>query len=258
MAARSKPNILLVDDEADDLRRLADALDPAEYNVVQARSGEEALRDVLKVTFAVAVLDVHMPALDGFETAQLIRQRRRSRQTPIIFLTGSRADAEAIFQRYTFGTVDFIMKPVAPEALRSKVSMFAHASENGASPVPSPGVPAEVAVLDRAALLERIGGEAALLDEVFMLLRKDCARIMSVMRRSIDERDAPAFGNSITALLGVFRNLSAQRASEAAARLQAVGLDTDRDTIQLAYTRLEREVRLLKEDLLKILGQEVH
>ena len=89
-----------------------------------AQSGEEALRLALKNDFAVILLDVRMPGIDGFETAQLIRGRERSRLTPIIFLTAAADEMTSMFRGYEVGAVDYLMKPVVPEVLKSKVSVF--------------------------------------------------------------------------------------------------------------------------------------
>jgi two-component system, sensor histidine kinase and response regulator len=93
--------------------------------IVKARSGREALRHLLDTDFAVILLDVMMPGMDGFETATLIRQRDRSRHTPIIFLTALGKSEEHLFQGYDVGAVDYLFKPIIPDVLRSKVAIFA-------------------------------------------------------------------------------------------------------------------------------------
>jgi len=91
---------------------------------VRARSGREALKEVLDQDFALILLDVVMPGVDGYETAVLIRERPRSRQAPIIFLTANDWGAQHVFRGYTVGAVDYLVKPVAPDVLRSKVAVF--------------------------------------------------------------------------------------------------------------------------------------
>src|SRR5262249_9006733 len=115
--------ILLVDDNADNLVSLEAALDGLNEELVLARSGLEALRYVLESDFAAILLDVKMPDMDGLETAEIIRSRKGSRNTPIIFLTGYRNE-EHLFRGYNLGAVDFLFKPIVPEILRSKVSAF--------------------------------------------------------------------------------------------------------------------------------------
>src|SRR6185436_16896388 len=118
-----KINILLVDDRSDKLMAVETILAELGQNVVQARSGHEALRCLLQTDFAVILLDVNMPGLDGFETAALIRQRKRSEHTPIIFLTAFPDDTHAV-RGYSLGAVDYILTPVVAEVLRAKVSVF--------------------------------------------------------------------------------------------------------------------------------------
>lgn len=119
-----KADILMVDDEPRNLLALEGLLEPLGQNLLRAQSGEEALRMVLKHNLAVILLDVRMPGLDGFETARMIHSRERSRHTPIIFLTGVSLEMESAFRGYEVGAVDYLIKPLVAEVLRSKVSVF--------------------------------------------------------------------------------------------------------------------------------------
>jgi PAS domain S-box-containing protein len=123
--------ILLVDDSAENLISLEAALEGLGQVVVTARSGKEALRQLLDSDFAAILLDVKMPEMDGFQTAELIRARKRSRHTPILFLTAYKSD-EHLFRGYDMGAVDFLFKPIVPEILRSKVSVFVELSRRAA------------------------------------------------------------------------------------------------------------------------------
>src|SRR5258706_12769477 len=118
-----KVNILVVDDPPDKLVGLEAVLEGLGQNVVRAYSGREALRYVLLQEFAVILLDVNMPGMDGFETAELIRQRKNSEHVPIIFITAF-GDEMLAARGYSLGAVDYILTPVVPEVLRSKVSVF--------------------------------------------------------------------------------------------------------------------------------------
>ncbi|MBV9743238.1 MAG: response regulator, partial [Acidobacteriia bacterium] len=119
-----KIRLLLVDDNPENLISLEAMLHGITDEMVLARSGREALRHVLEhQDFAAILLDVKMPDMDGFETAELIRSRRQNRNTPILFLTGYRND-DQLFRGYDLGAVDFLFKPVVPEILRSKVNVF--------------------------------------------------------------------------------------------------------------------------------------
>jgi signal transduction histidine kinase len=122
--AALQAKILLVDDEPKSLFALQELLSQLGQNLMIAQSGEEALRLALKNDFAVILLDVRMPGIDGFETARLIRNRERSRLTPIIFLTAAADEMASMFRGYEVGAVDYLMKPVVPEVLKSKVAVF--------------------------------------------------------------------------------------------------------------------------------------
>ena len=124
MTAKAKANILLVDDHPESLLALEAVLADLGQNLVKADSGRQALRCVLNQDFAVILLDVNMPGMDGFETAALIRERERSMHTPIVFLTGRDQSELAVFRGYSVGAVDYLIKPFAPEILKSKVAVF--------------------------------------------------------------------------------------------------------------------------------------
>jgi PAS domain S-box-containing protein len=121
--------LLLVDDDRDNLLALQAVLEPLNQELLLAEGGTEALRLCLDHDFAAILLDVRMPEIDGFETAELIRSRKRSRQTPILFLTAYRSD-EQLFRGYDMGAVDFLFKPIVPEVLQSKVSVFVELSRS--------------------------------------------------------------------------------------------------------------------------------
>jgi signal transduction histidine kinase len=127
------PRVLLVDDRPDNLLALRAVLDPLGLDLVEAASGEEALRHLLAGEFALIILDVQMPGLDGFETARLIRGRERTRYVPIIFLTAISGEPEHYQRGYESGAVDYVYKPFEPEILRAKVSVFAELWSRGAT-----------------------------------------------------------------------------------------------------------------------------
>ena len=121
-AGAERVNILLVDDQPENLVALEAMLEPLGQHLLRARSGRDALRTLLETQVAVVLLDVRMPEMDGFETAELIRRRERSRDTPIIFLTA--ADESLAVRGYSVGAVDYIVKPAVPDFVRSKVAVF--------------------------------------------------------------------------------------------------------------------------------------
>ena len=130
-SSQERVKILLVDDSPENLVSLEAALERLGQELVLAGSGTEALRHLLHDDFAAILLDVKMPDMDGFQTAELIRSRKRSRNTPILFLTGYKSD-EHLFRGYDLGAVDFLFKPIVPEILRSKVGVFVELSRNTA------------------------------------------------------------------------------------------------------------------------------
>src|ERR671912_717140 len=119
----SLPRVLLVDDDERNLLAVANVLDDL-GEVVLARSGEEALRHLLRGEFAVILLDVYMPGMDGYEAAQIIRTRDQTKGIPIVFLSAVNKEAEHLLRGYAMGAVDYVFKPVDPIILRSKVAVF--------------------------------------------------------------------------------------------------------------------------------------
>lgn len=116
--------ILLVDDRPENLLALEAILSVFDHELVRASSGDEALKALLTDDFAVILLDVSMPGMDGLETAAHIKRRERTRDVPIIFLTAVHPDAEHAFRGYSAGAVDYVSKPFDPWVLRAKVAVF--------------------------------------------------------------------------------------------------------------------------------------
>jgi len=131
-SAQQQASILAVDDDSRSLMALQGLLRDMPLNLVTAKSGDEALRCVLKQDFAVILMDARMPGVDGFEAARLIRERERSRHTPIIFLTSAYEDAPSVTRGYEVGAVDYIVKPLIPEILKAKISVFVDLYRNNA------------------------------------------------------------------------------------------------------------------------------
>lgn len=124
LMAPAQVGILLVDDQPETLLAIEALLDPLGQRLIKARGAEEALKSLLREDYALILLDVQMPGTDGFELASLIRQREKSRYTPIIFMTAAHKSESQVFKGYEVGAVDYIYKPIIPEVLRSKVSVF--------------------------------------------------------------------------------------------------------------------------------------
>lgn len=120
----TESDILIVDDQERNLDALSIVLAKPGYNLIRAGSANEALKRVLERDFAVILLDVNMPEVDGFECARLIKRRQQSADVPIIFVTAIANDLSFIFQGYRSGAVDYITKPIEPEVVRAKVAVF--------------------------------------------------------------------------------------------------------------------------------------
>ena len=118
------PKILIVDDRPENLLALEAILQGLGHVLVKAHSGEEALKRLLSEDFALILLDVQMPGMDGFETATHIKQRERTRDVPIVFLTAIDGEAHQAFRGYAAGAVDYLSKPFDPWVLRAKVGVF--------------------------------------------------------------------------------------------------------------------------------------
>jgi hypothetical protein len=151
-------SILLVDDRPENLLALEAILNPLGQALVKANSGSEALRYLLHQDFALILLDVQMPEMDGFETAALIRQRARSRSTPIIFLTAYDTDKFQVFRGYSLGAVDYLIKPLDRDILISKVSVFVELHQKN------------IAIQQQAAQLAALNVQLTASEERFRLL----------------------------------------------------------------------------------------
>src|SRR5882672_2775142 len=124
MTPKESINILLVDDSPSNLLALDAMLQAPDRNLVRVSSGDAALRYLLDSDVAVILLDVYMPGIDGLQTAELIRSREKSRDIPIIFLTANSTGVSHLSRGYSLGAVDYIVKPVDADILRSKVAVF--------------------------------------------------------------------------------------------------------------------------------------
>ncbi|MBO9610863.1 MAG: response regulator, partial [Paenibacillaceae bacterium] len=117
-------HILLVDDHPENLIAIEAVLAGEPYRLVRAYSGTEALRAVLETEFAVIVMDVQMPGMDGFETASIIRTREKSKYVPIMFLTATSNRLEHVFTGYSVGAIDYMTKPFVPQIFKSKIDGY--------------------------------------------------------------------------------------------------------------------------------------
>jgi signal transduction histidine kinase len=169
--------ILLVDDKPENLVALEAVLENLGEELIKAHSGKEALRACLEHDFAVILLDVKMPDMDGFETAAMIRERERSRNTPIIFLTALKSE-EHLFRGYYMGAVDYLYKPIVPEVLRSKVSVFVDLTKKN------------FLLRNHAAILEQKNRELERQVEERLRAEEDVRQLNAELERRVQERTA--------------------------------------------------------------------
>jgi signal transduction histidine kinase/DNA-binding response OmpR family regulator len=175
-----KINILLVDDNPSNLISLEAILQAPDRNLVRAASGDEALRYLLGCDVAVILLDVYMPGINGLETAALIRGRERSRDIPIIFLTADSTGSTLVSKGYSLGAVDYIVKPVEPDILKSKVAVFVELFKKTeeikqqAALLHEKNIELENANLQRLSMLIELGQQLAAERDPLQLLEKFC------------------------------------------------------------------------------------
>jgi diguanylate cyclase (GGDEF)-like protein len=177
-------SVLLVDDRPENLLALEAVLEPLAQKLVRAQSGDAALRAVLDEQFAVILMDIRMPGLDGFATMQLLRRHPRCQRVPIIFLSAFPGPEDGLLS-YSSGAVDYIMKPFEPEALRSKVSVFVHLRQH------------ELALeAARLELEDRVAARTAELAEANAALAREVAERKAAERRLFER----AFHDDLTGL----------------------------------------------------------
>ncbi len=247
---REPINILIVDDEPKNLTVLETILDSPDYRLVRAESADQALLALVVEDFALLILDIRMPAMTGFELAQMIRNRKRTAQIPIIFLTAYYTDDQHVLEGYSAGAVDYIHKPVNAAVLRSKVGIFAelHRKSREAA-VANRALLAEVAQRRRAEeqlrqlneSLERKVTErtADLLEhQVRLRLTADAARLTYV---AIDfQRGRALFAKNYSELMGCAPLNEDLPAEDVPRVLLAPVVVSDRDRVAASIERLLR------------------
>ena len=192
MESEDRINILMVDDSPTNLLALETILQAPDRNLVRANSGDDALRFLLDNEVAVILLDVFMPGIDGLDTAALIRSREKSRNIPIIFLTADSTGGRHLSRGYSLGAVDYIVKPIEPDVLRSKVAVFVELFkktleiQRQAELLQEKNLELENANLARLAMLIELGHELAAEHEPSRVLENFCRSA----RRIVEAQEA--------------------------------------------------------------------
>jgi signal transduction histidine kinase/DNA-binding response OmpR family regulator len=187
MGAEERINILMVDDSPTNLLALESILQAPDRNLVSASSGDDALRYLLDHEVSVILMDVYMPGLDGLETAELIRGRDRSRNIPIIFLTADSTGGRHLSRGYSLGAVDYIVKPIEPDILRSKVNVFVELSKKTreikrqANLLEEKNQELEQANLERLKMLIDLGQQLAVQHEPAYVLEGFCRSARKIL-----------------------------------------------------------------------------
>jgi signal transduction histidine kinase/response regulator RpfG family c-di-GMP phosphodiesterase len=187
MGAEERINILMVDDSPTNLLALESILQAPDRNLVSASSGDDALRYLLDHEVSVILMDVYMPGLDGLETAELIRGRDRSRNIPIIFLTADSTGGRHLSRGYSLGAVDYIVKPIEPDILRSKVNVFVelskktHEIKRQADLLEEKNQELEQANLERLKMLIDLGQQLAVQHEPAQVLEGFCRSARQIL-----------------------------------------------------------------------------
>jgi len=200
-AAPDRAGILIVDDMEENLIALEAVLGPLDQRLVRAHSGEEALKAMLRQDFAVVLLDVLMPGMDGFETAANMKRLDQTKDVPIILLTGTDADSDYPYRGYAIGAADFLTKPIDPWLLRTKVNVFLDLHRK---------------TLQLAAQAEQLrrqlAGEPDPSDERLERVSEQLARTAEVLRaRGGSEEEAAGLADCVTELARTVEDLRAAR-----------------------------------------------
>ncbi len=198
----SQTNLLLVDDVPEDLMTLEAVLENPAYNLVRAYSGEEALKKLLKQDFAVILMKVSMPGMDGFEIAQLIRNSKKTHEIPIIFITGARKGLEHVSRGYALNGIDYIIKPFDPAILRNKVAVLVDLRYKTDANV---RLKLEIAERIRAEIaLVQTGEKLARLNDKLELSNRDLQEFAYIASHDLQEplRKVQAFGDRLAQKYG--------------------------------------------------------
>jgi two-component system sensor histidine kinase/response regulator len=238
-------HILLVEDNPVNRRLAQHVLEKEGYTVVAADNGAAALKTLEHRRFDLVLMDVQMPRMDGIETTTAIRNREKiaGGHVPIVALTAHAmvGDRERCLKA---GMDGYLIKPIQPASLLEAIERL-HLARSGRSK----STQTEKIVLDRATLLDRVDGDMQLLGEITKLFLQECEPLMASAREAMKTGNAGRFAYDVHTLRGMFRNLSATAAQEAAGKLEELDMVKNLEKVEAAYAMLERETQALKAEL---------
>ena len=225
-------SVLLVDDREDGLIALEAVLKDSGCRTVTASSGTEALKRIAEEDFAVVLLDIQMPTMDGFQTARRIREHDRGRYVPIIFITAINKDIYHVLQGYHAGAVDYLLKPFNPDILLSKVRVFADLYRM------------QMKILDQAAVLETQSRELRQLNESLKLAQKEIVEISEKERNRLGQDLHDGLAQELTAGCYMIRSIKS-RWQESMPEHAASVFDELSELLQRSQTKSRRLARIL-------------
>jgi CheY-like chemotaxis protein/HPt (histidine-containing phosphotransfer) domain-containing protein len=242
---KSALDILLVEDNPVNRRLAQHVLEKEGYRVVAADNGAAALKALERSHFDLVLMDVQMPRMDGIETTVAIRRKEEisGERIPIVALTAHAmvGDRERCLKA---GMDGYLIKPIQPATLLEAIERL-HIVSRGQSK----SARARKSVLDRAALLDRVDGDMQLLGEIAKLFMQECGPLMASAREAMNTGNASRFAYDVHTLRGMFRNLSAIAAQEAAGKLEELDLVKDREKVEEVIALLEQEAQAFKAEL---------
>jgi signal transduction histidine kinase/DNA-binding NarL/FixJ family response regulator/HPt (histidine-containing phosphotransfer) domain-containing protein len=249
--------VLLAEDNAVNQKLAVHMLRKCGCDTTVAADGDAALQALERDRYDLVLLDIQMPKLDGFGVVQRIREAERGTgmRVPVIALTAHAMQGDR--QRcLAAGMDDYLTKPIRQVELYTVIERCVRPTDVPAEADPSAA--AALGVLDRASLLDRVGNDLGLLEDLVAVFRKDCGRLLVALRRAIESRDLAEHHNAGHALGGMLRNLSAPRAQALAQQLHLMDLSGDNRAALDLLARLEREIATLEEALAHTTHETVH
>jgi two-component system, sensor histidine kinase and response regulator len=253
--SKRRLSILLAEDNAVNQKLATKMLERMGHTVTVAANGIGALELLEKTNFDLVLMDVQMPEMDGLEATKAFRDREKTvgGHVPIIAMTAyaMKGDKERCLES---GMDGYISKPISGQELYETIEHIMRGFEQNLQPLPIP--PMQATVLDKTAILDRVGGDTELLREIIALFLEDCPRLLSEIRDAFQQGDGERLEKSAHTLKGSVSNFAAEAAVQAALKLETIGRSRDVAEAPRAIMQLEKEIDRVREELLA-LGEEI-